>query len=74
MEVLLMVGSYAGQIRDVKPFYARQMIADGRALDPNREITVPEIKAPSVAVPPKPSGKLATRKPSVTVRQPAVQT
>lgn len=35
MEVLMMTGTYAGEIRDIKPVYAREMIADGRALDPN---------------------------------------
>ena len=45
----MMIGPHAGEIRDVKPFNARQMIADGRALDPNapiaEEVPVPVLKA-----------------------------
>lgn len=34
MQVLLKVGRYAGELQDVRPDCARQMIADGRAADP----------------------------------------
>ena len=52
MEVLMMSGAYAGEIRDVKPFYARQMLQDGRAVDPNELIHAR--KAAEVAVPEAP--------------------
>lgn len=34
MEVRMKSGRYAGELRDVRPDCARQMIADGRAEDP----------------------------------------
>ena len=34
MEVRLQIGRYAGELRDVEPEAAREMIADGRATDP----------------------------------------
>jgi hypothetical protein len=34
MEVLMKIGRYAGEIRDVRPDCAREMIADGRAEHP----------------------------------------
>lgn len=34
MEVLLKIGGYAGQLRDVKPLYARGLIERGEATDP----------------------------------------
>lgn len=37
MEVLMKVGIYAGEIRDLRPDCARQMIADGQAIDPHHE-------------------------------------
>lgn len=37
MEVRLRIGRYAGEIKDVAPDVAKQMIADGRATDPRFE-------------------------------------
>jgi hypothetical protein len=34
MEVLVKIGRYAGELRDLRPDCAREMIADGRAEDP----------------------------------------
>jgi hypothetical protein len=36
MEVLMKSGRYAGELRDVRPDCAKQMIADGRATDPRK--------------------------------------
>lgn len=40
MELRLKIGRYAGEIRDVAPDVAHQMIADGRATDPRFESEV----------------------------------
>jgi hypothetical protein len=37
MEVRLKIGRYAGEIKDVEPVIANEMIADGRATDPRFE-------------------------------------
>jgi hypothetical protein len=37
MQVRLKTGRYAGELQDVRPDCARQMIADGRASDPRLE-------------------------------------
>jgi len=38
MEVLMMIGSYAGEIRDVRPCHAHGLIERGEATDPNAPI------------------------------------
>ena len=43
----MMIGPYAGEIRDVKAIYAREMIQDGRALDPNAPLAA-EVRVPVV--------------------------
>jgi len=35
MEILMMIGSYAGEIRDVRPHHAHGLIERGEAIDPN---------------------------------------
>ncbi len=57
MEVLMMSGAYAGEIRDIKPIYARQMLADGRAVDPNEPI-----RSVKVLVPPAAAKKAAAKR------------
>lgn len=63
----MMTGGYAGKIRDIKPIYARQMIADGRALDPNAPIAETEpvvlvVVAPVVVPVEKVAGRKASRR------------
>lgn len=53
MEVMVMVGMYAGRIRDIHPFYAKGMIERGEALDPNAPISEVEPAAPVAEVPAK---------------------
>jgi hypothetical protein len=38
MHVRLLTGRYAGEIRDVRSDAARQMLADGRAADPDSAV------------------------------------
>ncbi len=45
MEVLMLIGRYAGEIRDIYAPYARERIAAGEALDPNEIMTGGEVSA-----------------------------
>jgi hypothetical protein len=38
MEILMMIGRYAGEIRDVRPHHAHGLIERGEAIDPNSPI------------------------------------
>jgi len=55
MEILMMIGSYAGEIRDVRPDCAHGLIERGEAIDPNipvsSEIDVVASVAPADIVP-----------------------
>jgi hypothetical protein len=63
MEVMMMIGSYAGEIRDVRPHHALGLIERGEAIDPNApihaevEATTPAaaVEAPKTAKPAKPA-------------------
>lgn len=45
MQVLMKSGRYAGELRDVRPDCAKQMVADGRAEDPRVvEIAVARVR------------------------------
>ncbi len=50
MEIMMMIGRYAGEIRDVHPFYARELVSRGEALDPNAPIVDVETPTAPVAV------------------------
>lgn len=60
MEVLMKSGRYAGELRDVRPDCAKQMIADGRAEDPRK--VVRETVEPSIFTSGNPLPQTARRK------------
>lgn len=49
MELRLKIGRYAGEIKDVAPEIARQLLDDGNATDPRFEGEVPSPQAAQVA-------------------------
>lgn len=48
MELRLKIGRYAGEIKDVAPEIARQLLDDGNATDPRFEGEVPPPQAAQV--------------------------
>jgi hypothetical protein len=52
MELRLKIGRYAGEIKDIAPGVAQQMIKDGNATDPRFEGELPAQPAPVAEVQP----------------------
>jgi hypothetical protein len=47
MQLLMLIGPYAGELRDVRALNARRLVELGQALDPNMPAEVPLLVVPA---------------------------
>lgn len=62
MLVELRIGRYAGEVRNMAPHVARQLIASGRGLDVRSEAVAPVMVPPADPEPPAERGRKKTAK------------